>query len=105
VPDEERIRVEHLNPRFVRVWLSFGYMEPPNVPKALTLVKKHGLKYDIMTTSFFLGRRSLRPDARSRMPGWQDRLYIALTKSASDATSYYRLPRNRVLELGQQLSV
>ena len=59
----------------------------------------------MMSTSYFLNRRSFRPSPRSGMPLWQDKLFIAMTKAASDATGYYRLPSNRVLELGQQLVV
>ena len=58
-----------------------------------------------MSTSFFLNRRSFRPSPDSGMPLWQDKLFIAMTKAASDATGFYRLPSNRVLELGQQLVV
>ena len=80
-------------------------MEQPNVPMALALAKKQGVKFDIMSTSFFLNRRTLKPSPDQRMPLWQDRLFIAMTKSASDPTSFYRLPSNRVLELGQQMVV
>jgi KUP system potassium uptake protein len=105
VPDAERIQVEALTPHFTRVRIAFGYMEQPNVPKALAMAKKLGIKFDIMSTSFFLNRRSFKPSPKSGMPLWQDRLYIAMTKSASDATSFYKLPTNRVLELGQQFTI
>ena len=59
----------------------------------------------MMSTSYFLNRRSFRPSPSSGMPLWQDKLFIGMTKAASDATNYYRLPSNRVLELGQQLVV
>jgi KUP system potassium uptake protein len=58
-----------------------------------------------MSTSFFLNRRSFRPSPASGMPIWQDRLYIALTRQAADATNFYRIPSNRVVELGQQFTV
>ncbi len=108
VPDSRRMEIETLATNFIRVQLTFGYMEQPNVPKALALAKKEGVKFDIMSTSFFLNRRSFRPSpgsAGSGMPLWQDRLFIAMSKAASDPTSFYRLPSNRVLELGQQLVV
>jgi hypothetical protein len=66
-------------------------MESPNVPKALAIARKHGWHFDIMSTSFFLSRRLLKPAAHSGMPRWQDRLFIALAKSASDANR----PRGR----------
>ena len=105
VPDSERIVIEPMDKDFSRVRLTFGYMEQPNVPMALSLAKKQGVKFDVMSTSFFLNRRTLKPSPDQRMPLWQDRLFIAMTKSASDPTSFYRLPSNRVLELGQQMVV
>lgn len=80
-------------------------METPNVPKALALARKQGLSFDIMTTSFFLSRRSVKPDAKSDMPMWQDRLFIILAKNADDASSYFQLPTDRVVEIGTQVSV
>ncbi len=59
----------------------FGFMETPNVPKALAIARKHGWTFDIMSTSFFLSRRALKPAAHSGMPNWQDRLFIGLAKS------------------------
>ncbi|MFO1104999.1 MAG: potassium transporter Kup [Amaricoccus sp.] len=105
VRDADRAVVEQLNDDFTRVTLTFGYMEQPNVPKALAHAKKQGIKFEVMTTSFFLNRRSFKPSQDSGMPLWQDRLFIAMTKAATDATGFYRLPSNRVLELGQQFVV
>ena len=81
-------------------------MEVPNVPRALALARKEGLALEMMSTSYFLNRRSFRPGTdRASMPLWQDKLFITMTKAATDATSFYRLPSNRVLELGQQFVV
>lgn len=105
VAEEQRIRIEPLNEDFTKVTLTFGYMEQPNVPKALALGRKQGLKFDIMSTSFFLNRRSFKASPQSGMPLWQDRLFIALTRMAANATDFYRIPSNRVVELGQQFTV
>jgi len=105
VPDSERLRIEKLDDNFIRIRLSFGYMEQPNVPKALALARSEGLKIEIMSTSFFLSRRSFRPSPAAGMPLWRDNLFIAMTKAATDASGFYGLPSNRVLELGQQLVV
>jgi KUP system potassium uptake protein len=105
VPDAERAEVEQLTEHFWRIGLTFGYMEQPNVPRALALARQDGLSFELMSTSYFLNRRSFRPSPASIMPVWQDKLFIAMTKAASDASSFYRLPSNRVLELGQQLVV
>jgi KUP system potassium uptake protein len=102
VPDEEKIFLESFNPRFSRIVITFGFMETPNIPRALILVRKLGLKFDIMSTSFFLSRRTILPSKKGGMPFWQDRLFIALARSASNATEYFGLPTGRVVELGLQ---
>ncbi|MGB7258016.1 MAG: potassium transporter Kup [Pseudolabrys sp.] len=105
VPEEERVRMTPLSKHFSRVALKFGYMETPNVPKALAIARKHGWSFDIMSTSFFLSRRAIRPSAHSGMPLWQDRLFIALARSASDATDFFQIPTGRVVEVGTQVTV
>jgi KUP system potassium uptake protein len=105
VNDENRITMERMSPNFLKVQLTFGYMETPNVPRALALARRRGEKFDIMTTSFFLNRRTFRSARNHGLPFWQERIFISLTKSASDATAFYCLPSNRVVELGQQLAI
>jgi KUP system potassium uptake protein len=101
----ERVRIEPVGETFLRVTLRFGFMESPNVPRALAIARKLGWQFDIMSTSFFLSRRSLRPAAKSEMPKWQDRLYIVLTRVANDATSYFQIPTGRVVEVGTQVTI
>ncbi len=105
VTDDERVKITVLSPRFSLMALKFGYMESPNVPRALAVARKHGWHFDIMSTSFFLSRRALKPAARSGMPRWQDRLFIGLAKSASDATDFFHIPTGRVVEVGTQVAV
>ena len=105
VPKAERVQMEPINDLFMRVSLHFGYMEQPNIPKALAICRKQGWKFDIMTTSFFLSRRSLKPSSNSGMPLWQDKLFIGLAKSAADATEYFQIPTGRVVEVGTQVSI
>ena len=105
VPEDQRLRLTRLSDRFVKANLTFGYMEDQNVPRALALARKQGEKFDIMTTSFFLNRRSFRTSGHEEMPDWQERLFISLAKGATNATEFYRLPSNRVIELGQQLTI
>ncbi len=105
VNDVDRIRIEPINGDFKRVTLTYGFMESPNVPKALTMCRRMGLKFDIMSTSFFLGRRSVVPDVRSMMPLWQDHLFIFLMKNAANPTDFFKIPPGRVVELGTQLTV
>jgi KUP system potassium uptake protein len=105
VSDENRIRIEPVNEDFKKVIVSYGFMESPNVPKALALCRKLGLKFDIMATSFFLGRRSVVPSAQSGMPMWQDKVFIFLMKNAANPTDFYKIPPGRVVELGTQVTV
>lgn len=105
VPEDARLRLESIAPGFWRAWLSFGYMEQPNVPRALAEAKRVGLKFDIMSTSYFLNRRTLRSGKGVLMPRWMGRIFTKLYRSAAEPTNYYRLPSNRVVELGQQKNI
>jgi KUP system potassium uptake protein len=105
VDEAERVRIDSISESFSRVVLKFGFMETPNVPKALALARKAGWSFDIMSTSFFLSRRTLRPAVRSGMPRWQDRLFIALARTANDATDYFKIPTGRVVEVGTQVTI
>ena len=105
VKDEERVTITPVSKHFDKVALRFGYMESPNVPRALAIARKQGLTFDIMSTSFFLSRRALKPAAHSSMTKFQDRLFIGLAKSASDATDFFRIPTGRVVEVGTQVTV
>jgi KUP system potassium uptake protein len=105
VPLRSRFEVNTLSPDFLQVTLHYGYMESPRIPHALAVMRKAGLKFDIMTTSFFVGRRTLKPSATSGMPKWQDKLFIAMTKQAASAPDFFQIPSDRVVELGAQMKV
>ncbi len=105
VDPSERVRIEPVGETFSRVVLRFGFMESPNVPKALAIARTHGWTFDIMSTSFFLSRRLLKPAAHSGMPRWQDKLFIMLTRAANDATDYFQIPTGRVVEVGTQVTI
>jgi KUP system potassium uptake protein len=105
VDPAERVRMESISDKFAIVRLRFGFMESPNVPKALVIARKLGWQFDIMATSFFVSRRSLKPSAQSGMPQWQDHLFIALSRSANDATDYFQIPTGRVVEVGTQVTI
>ncbi|MGE0596857.1 MAG: potassium transporter Kup [Hyphomonadaceae bacterium] len=104
-PESERVKVEEFLPDVKRVTLTFGFMETPNVVKALTEARKLGLKFDIMKTSFFLSRRTIVPSERSGMPLWQDHLFIFLARNATNATDFFHIPSGRAVELGNQVMV
>jgi KUP system potassium uptake protein len=105
VPLANRYEIVKLSNDFTGITLHYGYMESPRVPAALALLRKSGLKFDIMTTSFFLGRRTIKIAPTSDMPSWQDHLFISLSKQAIDATEFFAIPSDRVVELGAQVAV
>jgi KUP system potassium uptake protein len=105
IDDSERVRLDEISATFSKVTLRFGFMESPNVPKALAIARKLGWQFDIMSTSFFLSRRALKPAAYSGMPRWQDHLFIALSRSSNDATDYFQIPTGRVVEVGTQVTI
>jgi KUP system potassium uptake protein len=91
---------------FTTVALRFGFMEEPDVPGALLQAcREAGVTLDMAETSFYLSRRALRPGARSAMPQWQDRLFIWLTRRATDASAYFKIPTDRAVEVGTQVVI
>ena len=105
VPDEERVATSDISARFRQVTMTFGYMEEPNVPHGLALCRKLGWKFDIMSTSFLVSRRSLKLAAHSVMPNWQSRLFIFLARNSATASDYFHIPAGRVVEIGTQVNV
>jgi KUP system potassium uptake protein len=94
-----------MSSRMTRIIANFGYMETPDVTRSLYQARWHGFDIDVEHVSFFLGRRNIISDPRRGLPGWQDKIYIALARSAVAATDFYRIPRSQVVELGIQMSV
>ncbi len=105
VPDSERVTIEILSEDFKTLSVTYGFMESPNLPRALSLLRRQGMKFDFMSTTFFVGRRSIVPSARSGMPLWQDYLFIFLMKNATNPTEFFHIPPGRVVEMGTQVSV
>jgi KUP system potassium uptake protein len=105
VAAENRIEIEELSPNFQRVKVNYGYMETPNILKGIAACRRQGLAFDIMSTSFFLSRRSLKASAHSGMPVWQDKLFIALAGAADSATDYFHIPAERAVEIGAQVTI
>jgi KUP system potassium uptake protein len=105
VAPADRVQMEPVSDKFMRMTMHFGFVERPNVPKALAVARRKGWQFDIMSTSFFLSQRTVRPDARSGMPQWQDRLFVYLAHNADDASNYFQLPTDRVVTIGTQVTV
>jgi KUP system potassium uptake protein len=105
VQRHERIQIDRVADTFIRVIAHYGFMETPSVPKILEHCRRKDLNIDIASTSFFLSRRSLKTTLKSEMPRWQERLFIWLAGRAEDATEYFRIPSDRVVEVGTQVMV
>lgn len=105
VPENERVKMVDISPRFRQVTMTFGYMEEPNVPKGLVLCRSLGWNFDIMSTSFLVSRRSLKLAAHSVMPAWQSRLFILLARNSANASDYFHIPAGRVVEIGTQVNI
>ena len=105
VQRHERIQIDRVADTFIRVIAHYGFMETPSVPKILEHCRRKDLNIDIAATSFFLSRRSLKTTMKSEMPRWQERLFIWLAGRAEDATEYFRIPSDRVVEVGTQVMV
>jgi KUP system potassium uptake protein len=105
VPRHERIEIDRVADTFIRVIAHYGFMETPSVPKIIDHCRRKDLNIDISATSFFLSRRSLKTTMKSEMPRWQERFFIWLAGRAEDATEYFRIPSDRVVEVGTQVMV
>jgi KUP system potassium uptake protein len=105
VARHERIEIDKVADTFIRVVAHYGFMETPSVPKIIEHCRRKDLNIDISATSFFLSRRSLKTSLKSEMPRWQERLFIWLAGRAEDATEYFRIPSDRVVEVGTQVMV
>lgn len=103
VPDAERVELTELAPGLRRLALTFGFMESPNVARGLSLARAHGLKFDIMRTSFFLSRRSVIPNSRQGAARLLDLMFVFLMRNSTRAADFFHLPPSRVVELGAQV--
>jgi KUP system potassium uptake protein len=102
----KRLELTEIDANFSRAVLNYGFMESPDVPRDLAFALRHGEnKLEPMQTSYFIGRSTLRPSKHSGMPFWQDLLFIFLYRNASDPTDFFRIPPNRVVELGSQTTI
>ena len=103
IPEGERIEVEALPSSFYRIIVRFGFKDEPDLPKALAQCAPYGISFDVMETSFFLGRETLIPKIGSGMALWREKLFIAMFRNAGSMANFFNLPPNRVIELGTQV--
>jgi len=103
VKNANRIGIEQLSGSFWSVNMHFGFKDDINIPDALKHCKIPGVSFDLMDTSYFLGRETLIPKIKSDMAYWRELLFVFMYRNSDSATSFYRLPSNRVVELGSQV--
>ncbi|MEO8715185.1 MAG: potassium transporter Kup [Acetobacteraceae bacterium] len=100
-----RMEVAELAPGIHRVVLRYGFMESPNIPRALEEVRTHGVAFDPMQASYFLGRDVMVPGSAPKLPLWRRWLFMAMARNAQPATEFFRIPSDRVVELGVRVAV
>ncbi len=105
VTAKERIRLEELGKGFWRISVTFGFMQVPNVPKALKLCENYGLTIPVFETSYFLSREAIVPTPGNGMARWREHLFAAMNRNASGVVEFFRLPNNAVIELGTRMQI
>lgn len=105
VPMRERVQVESLGKGFWRVQLHFGFMNTPDVPRALELTRSHGLHIPVFETSYFLSRETVVPTPGAGMARWREHLFAAMSRNAGGVVEFFRLPNNAVVELGTRVQI
>lgn len=105
VADAERIKLTDLKNNFFRIEMRFGFREEPDIPQALKLCDALDLHFEMMETSFFLSRETLIPTKLPGMALWRENIFAAMAQNAESAMRFFRLPVNRVVELGTQIEI
>ncbi|PIT73026.1 potassium transporter Kup [Limnohabitans sp. B9-3] len=105
VSDKQRVRVERLSEHFWQVWIKFGFMNTPDVPKALTHCQAHGLEIPVFETSYFLSRETVVSTPGGGMSQWREKLFAAMTRNSGGVVEFFHLPDNSVVELGTRVQI
>ncbi len=105
IPMERRVEVKSLGHGFWRVQVNYGFMNTPDVPKALELTSSHGLQVPLFETSYFLSREAVVPTPGGGMANWRERLFATMSQNAGGVVEFFRLPGNAVVELGTRVSI
>jgi KUP system potassium uptake protein len=105
VPENERLTITHLGRRFYRLILRYGFMDETDIPLALKAASQQNFEFNDMETSFFLGRETVMPSRRPGMAIWREHLFAWMLRSATSAMNFFKLPPNRVVEMGTQVEI
>jgi len=105
VSDKQRVRVERLSEHFWQVWVKFGFMNTPDVPKALAHCEPLGLEIPVFETSYFLSRETVISTPGGGMAQWREKLFSAMTRNSGGVVEFFHLPDNAVVELGTRVQI
>jgi KUP system potassium uptake protein len=105
VPDDQRLSITHLDHNFHVVEVSYGFMDEPNIPRALAQLRLMQFRFNLLETSFFVGREKVVLGKGGGLWTWRKRLFIFMHRTMMNATEYFRIPTNRVVELGGQIEM
>ncbi|MBX7201254.1 MAG: potassium transporter Kup [Rhodospirillaceae bacterium] len=105
VGEARRLEIQHLGRRFYRFIVRYGYLDDTDIPGALRSAARFNFEFNNLETSFFLGRDTIIPSGRPGMALWRERLFAWMTRSATTAMDFFKLPPNRVVELGTQVEI
>jgi len=105
VVDANRVQVQGMGHNFYRIIAHYGFMEDPSIPAILDLSAQQGLQFNLMDTTFFLGRETLIPTPRPGMALWRETLFVSMSRNAARAMDFFRIPHTRVVELGTQVEL
>ncbi|MDP2024160.1 MAG: KUP/HAK/KT family potassium transporter, partial [Hydrogenophaga sp.] len=105
VPMERRLDIAPLGHGFWRITVNFGFMNTPDVPKALELAQAHGLPIPMFETTYFLSRETVVPTPGAGMAGWREHLFATMSQNAGGVVEFFRLPGNAVVELGTRVQI
>jgi KUP system potassium uptake protein len=105
VNELDRMYLHHMGKGFLRLVIRYGFMEDPDIPRALEHCDRFGESFDIMETTFYLSRETIVPTFTRKIAPWRARLFGLMSKNATSATEFFKIPTNRVVELGTQLVI
>jgi KUP system potassium uptake protein len=105
VDEASRVQVYNMGHNFYRIIAHYGFVEDPNIPAVLDLCARQGLAFNLMDTTFFLGRETVIPTARPGMALWREGLFVSMLRNAARTMDFFRIPYNRVVELGTQVEL
>jgi KUP system potassium uptake protein len=105
VAEDQRVEIQERQHGFYRVIVRYGFMQDPVMAEIMKALEKRGLKLPMMDTTFYLGRDTLIPGRRRGLSRWRKKLFVVLARNAQNATAFFGIPANRVVELGAQIEI